>query len=378
MKKHKLCYYTDIRDLPHLSAEDKGILYPVTQQFAFRANDYYLSLINWNDPADPIRRLIIPDMDELESWGRLDPSNEQTYTVLPGLEHKYNTTVLLLVSNICEGICRYCFRKRVFIHPQQEVLRDIPAMLDYIRKHGEITNILLTGGDPLVLTTRKLEKIIAPLRDISHIQIIRIGTRVPVFNPFRILDDPTLPALFEKFSHPDKKIYVMTHFCHPRELTKPALQAVHLLQKAGVIVCNQWPLIRGVNDKPDTLAALMQKCSFAGIVPYYLFQCRPALGNHAYTVPIEEGYDILGQAKAMVSGLSKRLRFVMSHSTGKLEIIGKTGEYVYFKYHRAAEDRDSGRILICRSNPKACWLDDYEEVMHDYPADQPYHLYGPE
>jgi KamA family protein len=378
MKKRKLCYYTDIRDLPHLSAGEKGNLYPVTEQFAFRANDYYLSLINWDDPADPIRRLIIPHPDELETWGRLDPSNEQTYTVLPGLEHKYNTTVLLLVSNVCEGICRYCFRKRVFIHPQQDVLRDLPAALEYIRKHGEITNVLLTGGDPLVLTTRKLEKIIAPLREISHVQIIRIGTRIPVFNPYRILDDPDLPGMLGRYCLPDKKIYIMTHFAHPRELTATAMEAVHRLQKAGAILCNQCPLIRGVNDDPPVLALLMRKCSFAGIVPYYLFQCRPALGNHAYTVPIEEGYDILGRAKAMVSGLAKRLRFVMSHSTGKLEIIGRTDEYTYFKYHRAADDKDSGRILICRSNPQACWLDDYQEVIRDYPADKPYHLYGPE
>ena len=158
MKKRKLYYYTDVRDLPQLSAKEKGILYPVAEQYSFRANDYYLSLINWDDPADPIRRLIIPDLDELESWGRLDPSNEQNYTILPGLEHKYNTTALMLVSNVCEGICRYCFRKRVFIHPQKDVLRDLPAAIDYIRNHKEITNILLTGGDPLVLTTGKLEK----------------------------------------------------------------------------------------------------------------------------------------------------------------------------------------------------------------------------
>ncbi|HPY76243.1 MAG TPA: KamA family radical SAM protein [Anaerohalosphaeraceae bacterium] len=378
MKKRKLYYYTDVRDLPQLSAKEKGILYPVAEQYSFRANDYYLSLINWDDPADPIRRLIIPDLDELESWGRLDPSNEQNYTILPGLEHKYNTTALMLVSNVCEGICRYCFRKRVFIHPQKDVLRDLPAAIDYIRNHKEITNILLTGGDPLVLTTGKLEKIIGPLREISHVQIIRIGTRVPVFNPYRILNDPDLPLMLGRYCLPDKKIYIMTHFIHPRELTTPALEAVHRLQKAGAILCNQSPLIRGVNDKPSVLAQLMRRCSFAGIVPYYLFQCRPALGNRAYTVPIEEGYDILGHAKAMVSGLAKRLRFVMSHSTGKLEIIGRTDEYTYFKYHRAADDKDSGRILICRSNPQACWLDDYEEITQDYRADQPYHLYGPE
>lgn len=378
MKTGKIRYYTHIRQIPFLSDEQKKVLEPIVERFPFRANDYYLSLIDWNDPADPIRRMIVPSVDELEPWGRPDPSDESAYTVMQGVEHKYNTTVLLLVSEVCDGICRYCFRKRLFARQKQEVLRDLPAALDYIRSHPEITNVLLTGGDPMVLTTGKLEQIIAPLRQIPHVQIIRIGTRIPVFNPFRILEDGALTALIERYSLPDKKIYMMTHFCHPRELTPPALEAAHRLQRAGAVLCNQCPLIRGVNDDPQTLALLMRRCSFAGIVPYYLFQCRPALGNHAYTVPIEEGYEILRQAKTMVSGLAKRLRYVMSHSSGKLEIIAKTDEYTYFKYHRAANDADSSRVLVCRSNPKACWLDDYEEVICDYPADRPYHLYGPE
>lgn len=378
MKKNKIGYSTHLRQVPNLSEKEKTELEPIVERFPFRCNDYYLSLIDWNDPSDPIRRIIIPHPDEAEPWGRPDPSDEGNYTVMQGLEHKYKSTVLLLVSEVCDGICRYCFRKRLFARQKPEALHDLPGALDYIRSHPEITNILLTGGDPLVLTTGKLEQILAPLRQIPHVQIIRIGTRIPVFNPYRILDDDALPKLIEQISLPDKKIYIMTHFCHPRELTPQALEAAHRLQKAGAVLCNQCPLIRGVNDNPETLAALLQKCSFAGIVPYYLFQCRPALGNHAYTVPIEEGYEILRKAKSKVSGLAKRLRFVMSHSSGKLEIIARTDEYTYFKYHRAADDADSSRILICRSNPRACWLDDYEEVIRDYPADRPYHLYGPE
>jgi len=170
----------------------------------------------------------------------------------------------------------------------------------------------------------------------------------------------------------------MTHFIHPRELTDLAVKAVGLLQKAGAMIANQMPLIRGVNDNPEVMAELLAKLSFIGAVPYYLFQCRPALGNKAYTVPIEEGYEIVEQAKALVSGLAKRVRFVMSHSTGKIEIVGRTEEYVYFKYHRAAEDADSGRFLAFVSNPGAYWLDDYTEVIRDYPIDLPYRSYGPE
>ena len=374
----KTRYLTRPDELEHLSAQERAGLREVADKFAFRCNDYYLSLINWDDANDPIRRIVIPNTQEIEEWGRLDPSDEKTYTVIPGLEHKYNSTVLMLVSNVCEGICRYCFRKRVFINSQQEYLRDLPAALRYLRDHTEITNVLLTGGDPLVLTTSQLEDIIRPLRDIEHIRIIRIGSKVPAFNPYRIIDDPALTELLSASGTEGRKIYVMAHFVHPRELTAPAVKAVNLLQRAGVEVANQMPLIKGVNDDPNVLAELLAGLSFIGAAPYYIFQCRPASGNKAYTVPIETGYEIVEQAKAMVSGLAKRVRFVMSHSTGKIEIVGRTEDCVFFKYHRAALDADSGRFLIFKSNPAACWFDDYEEIIQNYPINQPYRSYGPE
>ena len=350
----------------------------VSEKFAFCANDYYLSLINWDDPNDPIRRAIIPSMNELEEWGRLDPSDEGTYAVMPGLEHKYNSTALLLVSNACDGICRYCFRKRVFIDSQRECLKDLPAALEYIKQHKEITNVLLTGGDPLVLPPSTLDDIIGQMREIEHIQIIRIGTKVPAFNPHRIIDQPAIAGIINKHTTDRKKIYIMTHFIHPRELTDAAVKAVGILQKAGAIVSNQNPLIKGVNSEPEVLAELLAQLSFIGVIPYYIFQCRPALGNKTFTIPIEEGYEIVEKAKALVSGLAKRARFVMSHSSGKIEIIGKMDDLVYFKYHRAANDNDSGCFLTLASNPKACWLDDYAEMIEDYPTDLPYRSYGPQ
>ncbi len=371
-------YLTKIEQLEHLSQQERAELRKVTDEFAFRSNDYYLSLIDWDDPNDPIRQIVIPHMRELDKWGRLDPSDENLYTVIPGVEHKYSSTVLLLVSNVCDGICRYCFRKRVFIEPQKEYLRDLPAALQYIKSHHEITNALLTGGDPLVLTTSKIENIIRRLREIDHIQIIRIGTKIPAFNPYRIVDDPALLEMIEAYSTDRKKIYVMTHFVHPRELTDVAVKAVGLLQRAGAVTANQMPLIRGVNDDPEVLAELFAKLSFIGAVPYYVFQCRPALGNKAYTIPVERGYEIVEQAKAQVSGLAKRLRFVMSHSSGKIEVIGKSKEQVFFKYHRAVCDEDSGCFMAFKCNPNAYWFDDYDEVTQEYPIELPYRSYGPE
>lgn len=363
--------------MEQLSRQQHSELKKVTDEFPFRSNDYYLSLIDWDDPNDPIRTIIIPHIQELEEWGRLDPSDEKNYTIMPGLEHKYNSTALLLASNVCDGICRYCFRKRVFRKPQSEYLRDLPAALQYIKQHHEITNVLLTGGDPLTLKPSKLENIIRQLREIEHVQIIRIGTRSPVFNPYRVIDDPALLEMIEKYSTERKKIYVITHFVHSRELTDLAVRGISLLQKAGAIVANQTPLIRGLNDNPEILAELLGKLSFIGAAPYYIFQCRPALGNRAYTVPIEQGYEIVEQAKSQVSGLAKCVRFVMSHSSGKIEIVGKTKEHVYFKYHRAAKDEDSGRFLVFASNPNAYWLDDYDEPVRNCPVDLPEGLCAP-
>jgi len=375
---HHCKYLTRLDQIEQLDERERAVLEPVAHRFAFRCNDYYLSLIDWDDPNDPIRRAVLPHVQELDEWGRLDPSDEEAYTVMPGLEHKYPSTVLLLVSNVCEGICRYCFRKRVFIRPQWEYLRDIPAATAYIADHREITNVLLTGGDPLALATSKLADIVGRIRQIDHVQIVRIGTRTPAFNPYRIIEDPTLTDMIRRYSTARKRVYVMTHFIHPRELTDVAVEAVDALQKAGAITANQMPLIRGVNDDPETLATLLAKLSFIGDVPYYVFQCRPAVGNRAYTVPIETGCEIIEQAKSRVSGLAKRLRYVMSHASGKIEILGKQSDRMYFRYHRAANDADSGRMLAFASNPQACWLDDYEEVTREHPANLPYRSYGPE
>lgn len=367
-------YVTKIEQLRQLSERERAELKEVADKFDFRVNDYYLSLIGWDDPDDPIRRIVIPNRRELEEWGRLDPSNEKRITVMPGLEHKYHSVILFLVTNKCEGICRYCFRKRIFIEPERESIQDWDAAYQYVSEHTEATNVLLTGGDPLTLATSKLEEILWRLREIDHVQIVRIGTRMTSYNPYRIIDDPTLLEAIARYSKGKKKIYVVTHFVHPRELTDVAVEGVRQLQKAGAIMANQTPLIKGLSDDPDVLAELLRKLSFIGVPPYYIFQCRPASGNKAYTVPIEQGYEIVEQAKAQVSGLAKRPRYTMSHSSGKIEIVGKTKEIVYFKYHRALRDEDSGRFMAFKSNPNACWFDDYDEAVEDCPINLPQKL----
>ncbi|MFC1834841.1 KamA family radical SAM protein [Thermodesulfobacteriota bacterium] len=359
-------YVSRLEDLNELTPIERAGLEEVSDRFQFLANKYYLSLVDWQDPDDPIRRIVVPCREELDDWGKLDASGEETYTVMPGLQHKYNSTALLLVSNACAGICRYCFRKRIFIGDPVEAVSDLEQAFRYIGQHREITNVLLTGGDPLMLPTSRLEEIIVRLRGIDHVRAIRIGTRMLPYDPFRILDDPPLVDMIERHSTQNKAIYVVSHFCHPRELTEFAKKAVFRLRSAGALVLNQTPILRGINDDPETLATLFNLLVSVGSAPYYVFQCRPALGNKPYAVPLEEAYVTFERAKSLVSGLAKRIRYVMSHFTGKIEIVGRTKEYTYFKYHRAARDEMSGRFMVFKRNPEAFWFDDYHEMVDSY------------
>jgi KamA family protein len=375
---YKPKYITNLDNITELSEEEHTILKKVTDKFMFRSNDYYQKLINWKDPDDPIRRIVIPDETELDAWGRLDASDEEEYTIVPGLEHKYEFTALLLLNDVCGAYCRFCFRKRLFMDDNDEVARDVAEGIQYIKDHPEINNVLLTGGDPLIMSTAKLENVISQLRKIDHVKIIRIGTKLPVFNPYRIINDPTLLELFHKYSTDDKKIYIMAHFNHPRELTKEAIKGMDQLRTAGAITVNQTPLIRGVNDDPLVLSELFNNLSYAGIPPYYLFICRPTLGNKMYAVPVEEAFEIFEQARMRCSGLAKRARLVMSHSTGKIEMVGKTKNRIYFRYHRAANPQEKARFMIFKRNPEAYWFDDYEEILREYSIENPYRAIGPE
>lgn len=355
-------YLTKLDQVNALSDDERQELKPVADKFTFRTNEYYQSLINWDDPDDPIRRIVMPDVQELQEFGELDASDEMSYTALRGLEHKYSDTALLLVNNVCGAYCRFCFRKRLFTDGNDEATNDVTEAIAYIKTHPVINNVLLSGGDPLIMSTGKLEPIISQLREIDHVRIIRIGTKMVAFDPFRVLNDPSLLEMFDKYSLPDRRIFVMNHFNHPRELTEPALQALRLLQKAGAITVNQTPIIRGVNDKPEVIAELFSILSYNGVLPYYLFLCRPTLGNEPFVVPVEKALEIFEEARRHLAGLAKQARLCMSHKTGKIEVVGKMGNQIVFRYHRAPNPMDCGRMMIFESDPNAGWLDDYQRT----------------
>lgn len=364
--RRRVKYVRDIGKVAELSPAERERLKAVGEKYVFRANDYYLGLINWDDPADPIRQLIIPRDEELNDWGALDASNEARYTVDKGVQHKYPHTVLLLCNEVCGAYCRYCFRKRLFMDENDEVTKDVSAGIRYIREHPEVTNVLLTGGDPLLMSTRRLVEIFEQLRAIPHVRIIRIGSKMPAFDPFRILNDEALREAFRKYSTPTKRIYLMAHFDHPRELTDEAIAGIDAYIKSGVICVNQCPLIKGVNDDPQVLADLYRMLSWIGCPPYYLFQGRPTAGNEPYEVPIVRGWNIFREALRHGSGLARRAKYVMSHETGKIEILAVDDKYIYLRYHRARSAENRGRFMIYHRNDEAYWLDQLEPAGVDH------------
>ncbi len=361
-QQRKVRYLRDLASIPQLTPAERRSLEAVTAKYAFRANDYYLSLIDWEDPNDPIRQLIVPRTDELTEWGQLDPCNEAAVTVAQGVQHKYKHTVLLLCNEVCGAFCRYCFRKRLFMNDNDETSNDVSAGIRYIAGNPNVNNVLLTGGDPLLMSTRRLRSIIEQLRAIPHVRIIRIGSKMPAFDPFRITEDAELVDVLSRHSTPRKRIYMVAHFDHPQELTDEAVEALDVLIRAGVICTNQCPLIKGVNDDPATLAELFSELSYVGCPPYYLFQCRPTAGNEPYAVPIVRGWEIFREAMRRGSGLARRARYVMSHELGKVEITGVTNRHIHVRFHRAKDDALRGQLLKYKRDDAAYWLDDLEPV----------------
>lgn len=349
---------SEISGLLGISGEEERRLQEILDMYPMSITPYYLSLIDWKDPDDPIRRMCIPSLTETDLSGEFDTSGEADNTVVTGMQHKYRETALILSTNRCAMYCRHCFRKRLVGLNDDEIASNFDGMMDYISAHKEISNVLVSGGDSLLLSNEMIEKYLKKLTSMEHLDLIRFGTRVPVVYPERILKDSALQEIFRIYAE-KKQIYIVTQFNHPRELTPESKAVIRIFMKMGIVVKNQTVLLKGVNDDPAVLGRLLKELTAAGVVPYYIFQCRPVRGvKNQFQVPLKRGAKIVDAAKNMQNGQGKCIRYCMSAPRGKIEVLGELPDgQMLFKFNQAKADSDAAKIFTMSLDENQCWID---------------------
>jgi lysine 2,3-aminomutase len=283
-------------DLPGGIGEGALGLGEVVSRYPMRINPYYMGLVR--EKGDALYRQAVPDAREITDMrGFEDPLNEEALSPVPGLTHKYPDRVLFLVSGQCAVYCRFCNRKRKVGRPSMVTSETIREGIAYIRSYKAVRDVLLSGGDPLLLTDHALANLLKDLRAIPHVEIIRIGTRVPCTLPQRVTTD--LADILKSF-HP---LYINTHFNHPGEITTESALACARLADAGIPLGCQTVLLRGVNDDPSVMMDLMQKLLTIRVRPYYLFQADLVKGTAHFWTPVTSGLDIMKEIRGHTSGL---------------------------------------------------------------------------
>jgi len=276
---------------------DIGVASQLDEFFQARINPYYLSLIRY--PGDPIWKQCVPNKIELEDYDAFaDPLNEDAMSPVPNITHRYPDRVLFLVTSQCGMYCRFCTRKRKVGNADKISMKGLESAFKYIESHPEIRDVILSGGDPLMLTDLMLEKILIRLRQIPHVEIIRLGTKMPCVLPHRIT--PKLCSMLKKY-HP---IFVNTHFNHPWEITPESSKACQMLADAGCPVGNQAVLMKGVNDDPEIISELMKKLLKIRVKPYYLYMADETKGANHFRTSIRKGIEIMDKLRGHTSGLA--------------------------------------------------------------------------
>jgi KamA family protein len=358
----KLKYYLEV------PKDDEKTLREVVDNHPLNIPRYYLSLIDQNDPNDPIAKMALPDCDELIVAGAMgettkDPYGDDKHNKGNGILHKYPYSALIVTTDYCSMYCRHCFRKAIVGLPNDKTVDNFQKAVEYIKEHKEITNVILSGGDPFLITTSRLKKMLGWLEDIDHINYVRIGTRTPVVYPMRFFDDELLDYLKE--FNKKKALYIPTHFNHVKEITPIAKEAILKLREAGLTVNNQAVFLKGVNDSVEDIRNLMDGLVRIGVNPYYLYQCMPVSRvRHHFQVPLMEGIDIVDEAKEKLDGYAKRFKFIMGHDIGKVEIIGRVEDKLILKqiHSRPEEPKNASRIIVRKMDNQAGWLDDTENI----------------
>ena len=326
-----------IRDLEgaarifEMTESEKSAILKRQGQLPLGITPYYTSLLDRQNPEDPLRRTKIPRMEEFEVNGDEceDPLGENAHSPLPGLVHTYPDKVLFLVTDFCATYCRYCTRARMVgggeFLPEKSMWE---KSLAYIREHTEIRDVLLSGGDPLILSNERLEWILTRLADIPHVEFLRIGTKVPAVLPQRITQGL---LLILKKVHP---LFFSIHFTHPDEITLEVQQACNRLADAGIPMGGQTVLLKGVNDDPEIMKALNLKLLKIRVKPYYLHQCDPIQGSAHFRTSIADGQKIIKSLHGHTTGYAVPTYMVDTPGgggkvpVGPDYVLGREGDYI--------------------------------------------------
>ncbi|OQB23783.1 MAG: L-lysine 2,3-aminomutase [Firmicutes bacterium ADurb.Bin182] len=299
--KNRVETLDELKKFIDLTAEEEDGVRKCLGTLRMAVTPYYLSLINPDDPNDPVRRQAIPTAHELHKAEAdlLDPLHEDTDSPTPGLTHRYPDRVLMLITDQCSMYCRHCTRRRFAgQHDAAMPMEKIEKCIDYVRNHPEVRDVLLSGGDALIMPDDKLELIISKLRAIPHVEIIRIGSRAPVVMPQRITDE--LCAMLKKY-HP---LWLNTHFNHPNEITKESAAACERLANAGIPLGNQSVLLAGVNDCVHVMKKLVHELVKIRVRPYYIYQCDLSFGLEHFRTPVAKGIEIIEGLRGHTSGFA--------------------------------------------------------------------------
>lgn len=302
-QKHLSGSVVKVEDLPFIpeSPEYRNKLERVAEVFPIRINSYFLNQIK--NENDPLWKQVVPTLEELDDFILndsplvSDPLNEEGNMPVPELIHRYPDRVLLMINNQCPVICRFCTRKRKVGFPGIVTRDTLRQGIEYIGSHPEVRDVILSGGDPLLVPDKELERVLSDLRAIPHLEIIRIGTRVPGTLPQRVT--PELCTMLKKY-HP---LYFNMHFNHPDELTPEVEKACNMLADTGIPLGSQTVLLKGVNDDSETMRKLMQKLLKVRVKPYYLFQTDMALGTDHFRTDVQKGLDLISDLQGHTSGM---------------------------------------------------------------------------
>jgi lysine 2,3-aminomutase len=295
---HRLNTVEEIEKIVSLTESERKAL-QTNGLFRVDVTPYFISLIDPDDPNDPVRQQIIPRAEEMQAFTAMmeDSLAEDRHSPVPGLVHRYPDRVLMLVTTQCASYCRYCTRSRIVGDPGQTFSRqEFEAQIEYLKSTPQVRDVLLSGGDPLVLAPKILEEILTRLRDIPHIEIIRIGSRVPVFLPMRVTQE--LCDMLQKF-HP---LWINIHINHPNEISQELADACDRMNRAGIPLGNQSVLLAGVNDCVHIQRELVQKITRIRVRPYYLYQCDLVEGAGHFRTPVAKGIEIIEGLRGHTSG----------------------------------------------------------------------------